>query len=575
MNFYNATFYDEYTALTEAEILKKLTPTPTPTSAGCVSDALEGKSVKLVLDGGPKLAYSFGKNTLSLVENDAVLTDVPYAAKELQNIVLFTHLIPGTLRGYTVVADRKTRLVTVYETWFGGYERAKREVWREFWHGYVDDGENPPEKRHALTNRVENTGTHWKDDDGSEYLLFFPSVIWSSFVELDDPRGGITKTAPSDFFKINDRFYIYSRVECEFSGAFTLEVIDLMKVRHIGVHLGFDLQDTLVYSLYSGEGEVTGHAATLEGLTDYGTTIDLGAFGPSPEVKQPRGTRPAYRPKVTHIDFTAEQTAEIIRTNSKIFDGNSIMSSANTMEITDYMVGRKFTLRYDDGEEYEYDILSIDKLKWRVPGGEWQEETYNAFEPAPDIIFFSHILTGSDPVRNFSPAVDFSTGLVTNVNAKLGCELGAWQVQHRAQFGVVIADGIVAPEVRRHTFTTELVGKVYSWTYSSFMKSIHVYSSPESYSWTIMLDNGAGGFMWSSPCLYVKLREDAYLMSWTEDNCNGNQGSIVFNPRIMHDSGFFFGLGEGKSPDLHLTTTGAYARDLGTMDIRKYFGEKK
>ena len=104
------------------------------------------------------------------------------------------------------------------------------------------------------------------------------------------------------------------------------------------------------------------------------------------------------------------------------------------------------------------------------------------------------------------------------------------------------------------------------------MQSIHVYSTPESYSWTIMLPENTGGWMWSSPCLYVKLRDDAYLMSWTEDDCNGNQGIFVLNPRIMHDAGFFFGIGdEQEEPNVHLHEMGAYARPLAGFDILKYF----
>ena len=64
------------------------------------------------------------------------------------------------------------------------------------------------EKRHALTNRIESKGIYWKNDNGVEILYFFPSVVWSSFVDLSDPLGGITITAPSDYIKINDSLYI-------------------------------------------------------------------------------------------------------------------------------------------------------------------------------------------------------------------------------------------------------------------------------------------------------------------------------------------------------------------------------
>ena len=100
------------------------------------------------------------------------------------------------------------------------------------------------------------------------------------------------------------------------------------------------------------------------------------------------------------------------------------------------------------------------------------------------------------------------------------------------------------------------------------MNSIHVYSSPESYSWTIFDGNNGGGPTWSSPCFYIKLRPDVYLFQWVEEKCNGSQGLMVFNPRLMHDAGYFFHADENG---LSLTTLGAYARTCGDFDIMKYF----
>jgi hypothetical protein len=71
--------------------------------------------------------------------------------------------------------------------------------------------------------------------------------------------------------------------------------------------------------------------------------------------------------------------------------------------------------------------------------------------------------------------------------------------------------------------------------------------------------------------MYIKLREDAYMFTWVEEKCNGNQGVMVFNPRIMHDAGYFFGVSEGG---LSLTTLGAYSRTAGAFDILGYFENK-
>jgi hypothetical protein len=576
MDFFRSTFYNKYTPLTTEQVSAKLQPTPTAKSASPLSERLSGKALKIVLDQGPTLEYRFeSKNRLTLSESKAAGVAAPYSVKELDDIILFTHMIPGTVRGYGIVYDTKTNLVTVFELWFCGFETDKREVWRHFMSGYVDTGAPAPEKRHTLTNRIEGKGTYWKNDNGVEMLYFFPSVVWSSFVELSDPLGGITITAPSDYIKISDKFYIYSRVEQEYSGTFTLEVIDLFTVRHIGMRLGFDKDDLLDYIMYSGKGEVTGQSTNLEPLTDYGTEIPYGEVHRKQINPENKGSRPAYRPRFIHKDYTKAEVDEVVRTKSQIFKGQSIMSSLNTMEVSDYMRGKKFTLRYDDGPAWEYDIIDAKHLKWREEGeSAWHTELYQGYEAAKDIVLFCHICTGSDPLRCLTQAVDFSIALATCVDARLGNGRKPWEVGHEARFGVLeIEGGPTHPAVERHSFTTELVGKAFAWTYGESMQSIHVYSSPNSYSWTIMLGRNTGGWMWSSPCLYVKLRDDAYLMSWTEDTCNGNQGTFILNPWIMHDGGFFFGMGESTdgSSDVHLTPMGAFARPLHGFDILKYF----
>ncbi len=578
MNFFKSTFYNKYTPLTATQISAKLKPAPKAGSTSPLSGALSGKSLKIVLDQGPTLEYNFtSKEKLTLTEGGAKAVTAPYSAKELDEIILFTHMIPDTVRGYGIVYDTKMSLVTAFELWFCGFEQDKREVWRHFMFGYVDTGVKKPEKRHTLTNRIEGKGTYWKNDNGVEMLYFFPSVVWSSFVELSDPLDGITITAPSDYIKINDRLYIYSRVEQEYSGTFTLEVIDLFTVRHIGMRLGFDKNDALDYTMYYGEGEITGQSTNLEPLGDYGTEIPFSEEHRKMINPKNKGARPSYRPRFMHKDYTQAEVDEVVKKNCKVFEGQSIMSSFNTMEVSDYMVGKKFTLRYDDGPAWEYDIIDTNHLKWRVEGEKtWHAELYEGFEAAKDIILFSHICTGSNPLRNLTQAIDFSKALTTCVDAQLGNGRKPWEVGHKAIFGVLeLRGGLTPPVVERHGFTTELVGKAFSWTYGAMMQSIHVYSTPNSYSWTIMLDKNAGGWMWSSPCLYVKLRDDAYLMSWTEDTCNGNQGTFILNPWIMHDGGFFFGIGDSPdgTGDVHLTPLGAFARPLHGYDIMKYFNE--
>jgi hypothetical protein len=298
-----------------------------------------------------------------------------------------------------------------------------------------------------------------------------------------------------------------------------------------------------------------------------------------------KGARYAYRPRDIDLPMTKEEALRRAAESQSIFetDNMNIMASGNNLPVVDYLVGKQFKVILDDEKHaaapwagthetvYEYDVVSRDILKWRLPGGTWQEEKYVAFEPAKDLILFSHMLTGDPDFANLTQAVDFSNGLTTTVRAQIGNWHSEWEIGACAKFGVLEYGDIVPPFARRHHFTTDLVGKSYAWAYSDTMSSIHVYSSPESYSWTIFQDDNSGGATWSSPCFYIKLREDAYLFQWVEENCNGSQGLVLFNPYILHDGGFFFGV---SHMGLRLNITGAYARSLGSFNIMKYFDKK-
>jgi hypothetical protein len=566
-------FFYTYNKLSPEQISEKLGSLPLAASVSEIYTGLAGKNAKISLDNGPVLDLEFKcESRLIFSEGGSASVEAAYKAMKIKEALLVTFMLPGTVRGWNLIVDTAARTVTAFEVWFCDY-KDNREVQREIYYGYIDCdcGTGDPGVRTTLTNRIEGKGFFWRDDTGIEILNFYPSVMYSSFVEISNPRGGITISAPSDFIKISDNLFVYSRVECEYSGTLVLEVIDLFTVKNIGVRLGFDENDALDYRMYTSCGKITGQISTYEGMTDYGTTLN---FGSMPGAAKKKGARPVYRPKYMYPPKTKEEVRKAIANSVETFTGESIMPGGNVMPLSSHLVGKKFTLRFDNGGPvWEYDIAEKTILKWRYEGSDtWRSESYQAFEPAENLIMFCHLLTGEADSRCVTFAVDFTNALVTCIDAKIGNWRSDFEVGHKAIFGVLEMDGVQPPLIRRHTLTNELTGKAFTWTYSDTMSSIHVYSSPESYSWTIFLANGSGGMMWSSPCIYVKLREDAYMMSWVEETCNGHQGTFVFNPRIMHDCGFFYGLNENG---LHLTSFGAYARTAGQYDIAAYFDAKQ
>jgi len=592
-------FFTNFNPMSEEEVNSKVTAKPK--ADGPVCDRLAGRTFTARLEGeyAPSQLEYIVHDTekLTVIENGESY-EAPYSAIALGNVVLFTHLIPGTSRGWHLIIDTKTCALTAFETWFGievpvgidftgkrkpiGTRRIPREIQRQYYFGWADCGTNEkPAKLHTTTNRIEGRGLHWKYSNGSELLTFFPSVICSTLVELSDPLGGITMANPSDYINIDDEFYIYARWEVEFSGKMWIEVMNFFDMKAAGVEFGFDENNEPVYQLHTAELEITGDAAHLERISSYGDKEP-----PMSRLQKRKGARYAYRPMDIDIPMSREEAHKCAMESQRIFnfDDANFMASTNNLPISDHLVGKQFKIRLD-GEKhlaapwagtnepvYEYDVISKDRLKWRLPGGTWQEEKYVAFEPAKDLILFSHMLTGDSDFANISQAIDFSNGLATTVRAQIGNWHSEWEVGAYARFGVLEYGEIVPPFARRHHFTTDLVGKSYAWAYSDTMSSIHVYSSPESYSWTIFQGDNSGGATWSSPCFYIKLRDDAYLFQWVEEKCNGSQGLVVFNPNILHDGGFSFGV---NHTGLSLNILCAYARNLGKFDIMKYYDKTR
>jgi hypothetical protein len=377
-----------YTKLTEAQIRSKLAAAVAgPSSNSPASDVFVGKSLRIVTDNGPSLRYTFAStNRLSVAENGGAPVDAGYGALTLDDVAFFSHIVPGTQRGYNVVIDQKTNIVTVFEVWFSGY-LDKREVQREIYYGYLEQsGQAAPQSRHKLSNRVEGKGFYWQQDNGVETLEYFSSTIYSNFVELTRFGGELSFCAPSDYVQINDELYVYSRTECEFSGTMTLYVLDVNQAEQIGMRLGFDHNDALEYYMFTGTGQWLGQIAQFE---QFG---DLAVAGAPANAAAPgeKGARRVYRPMRNNWTMTKAEVAAV--TEQSVFAGANAMAG-NKGPISDELVGKAFTLRLDNGPVVEYRFDEIQKLRWRREAERgWQEERYEAWESAPGVIMFGHLL---------------------------------------------------------------------------------------------------------------------------------------------------------------------------------------
>ena len=587
-------FFTKFDPLTPEYVEEKAKAVGAAAGESC--PCLKGMKFAVKLEGEfapKKLSYEIkDKKELVVNENGKKYT-AAYAAISQGPITLLTHLIPGTSRGWHLVIDRRTWAVTAFETWFGitvpvgsdlsgmkeptGYRDIPREIQREYYFGWIDKGDNEkPARLHTTTNRIEGRGLHWKFDNGYEILTFNPSVCCTTFTELGGEMGGITMTNPADYIRIDDENYVYARWEVEFSGKMWIEVLNFFDFAAAGVEFGFEADNRLTYRLHRAELELTGDAAHLEQITSFGDKER-----PMAAMFKKKGGRYSYRPADVDIPMAREEALKHAAEKQAVFGGGqNIMASGNNLAENFDLVGKKFKVwndneKYaqapwsgDKGKPWEYQFVNETTLKWRHGGRNWHEEKYKCFEPDKGLYLFAHLLTGDPDYSMVAQVVDLQTGLATTVKTGIGNWHSEWEAGANVMFGTVEYGDLKAPFARRHHFTDELVGRSFAWAYSDTMSSIHVYSSPESYSWTIFSGDNSGGATWSSPCFYIKLRPEVYLFQWVEENCNGSQGLVVMNRKTQHDGGFFYGVSHNG---LMLGVTGAFMRELGRFNIRKYF----
>jgi hypothetical protein len=579
----------KYTKLAQKQIAEKLKATETgPACASELSNVLAGRTFKIVTDSGPVLNYDFAnKNRLTVSENGGAKVKAGYGALALKQMVFFSHMIPGTQKGYNVFLDLDTNLVTVFEVWLSSGREEKtlqnnkitvddREVQRQIYFGYIDvAGRKPPEKRHHLTNRIEGKGMYWKQDTGIETLELYHSVVSTNFVELTRHMDDLSYCSPSDYILVNDNMFIYDRTECEFSGIFTLFAADLYTETQAGVRLGFNEKDELEYYMFRGTGKIVGQLSYLEPFDNHGNTPMIVQAASDPQAPG-KGQRLVYRPVRDFKHMTDEEVHQEALKSTKAFGGGDAapqIMAGNNMPFTDMLVGKEFTLRYDRGGPVRhYKITEKYKLRYREDKeDQWHEVDYRAYEADEKLAWFAHLLADSKPRASVQIAVDLLNGLTTCIHSQMGTKYYGNETSYYAIFGVAEMEGLEAPQYMRHELTDELVGHAFSWSYSDQMTSMHVYSSPHSMSWTIFTDNQTMGAQWCSPCIFVKVRDGVYIFCQNEEACNGAEMIEMINTKISHDCGFGFSGGAGG---VNLGLTGAIGRHIGQYDIKKYFGPK-
>jgi len=580
-----------------------------PQAATKLCGCLVGKSLKIILDKkpveGPVLEYEFkSESTLKLKENGGAEVQCAYGALSLKNITLFSHMVPNTKKGYSIIVNWETAVVTAFEMWFIDYEGetidttknwhdyvtaaelkpfVNREVQRQYYFGYVEmPGKKPPIERDKLSLRLENSVIEWREDRGKRRLSTYTSNTFTTLVELDTPDGGDVLALPSDILQISDSMYIYCFGEVEYSGRLSVEVIDIFGMKKAGVTMGIDEKDEFEYVLYSGVGNFIGRYATFYDFNDQGDEYSPAITSRIGFTK--KGARSTYRPSILSKKVSAEDVSKA-SVRPLIFSEERaqerVMMSEHVLPDSDYCVGKEVVFLGDDGFSVEMRFKSITELEYRMNSNEeWKPETYRAMELDEELIALGFYRSGSNPPENLMLALDFKNGLATCISSVMGSKYDLHDPTPSYHFGVMQTEGVTPLRVFRHGFTDELLGRAFTQTYSKNMSSIHIYNAPHSYSWTIinLADYGtpanrAGGPVWSSPCEYIKLRDDVYVMNWVEQKWSGHMDTIFRNLRTARDCGFAYGI-TYDGTTVYMDKLGGLSRDAGRLDLSSVYSLK-
>jgi len=451
------------------------------------------------------------------------------------------------------------------ELWMGGTPSPHlREVNREIWHGHIEGGAQPEGEPHKPTARCEGRTVMWAEDTGMRTVDYYPSSAFSHWVELDRMAEGRGYSAPSDYIKLTEDLYLYTRTEAEFSGLMHLYVMDANRLESVGLRLGFNGIDELEYYMFRGTGDWLGQNARFQSFADV-------SGDPLAMPDGPKGARRIYRPLETMDKMTRAQVSTAVAADTHVFDRPSPMAG-HGLPPSPGLSGESFAIHYDAGPVVDYRFTSGEELQWREGGGAWTTARYNAWQNMPGVFIFGHLLAGKPDHDGHIVVADLENGKATAFRGYLNTPFFANEAGAQTMFGRIVGAGIPDPGEARHERTLDLLGRSFTWEYGPGLTSMHLYSSPNTVSWIIFTPSQHGGSSWAGSGDFVKIRDELYFVRWQEEACNGTLGTILINLRTMHDSGIGYHCGDNG---LSMSPVGAYARHAGRVDVMQYLGEKR
>lgn len=224
------------------------------------------------------------------------------------------------------------------------------------------------------------------------------------------------------------------------------------------------------------------------------------------------------------------------------------------------LAGKQFRLVLDREGDYFVNFLTGTTLEWsKYTDGAIRRERYECLKIDDLTYFVKFELTDYSPRTNISLILDMEQRLLTFVRTYTGFnERYPYLVESDFDFGAINIPGYPLP-LKRHGYTTDLVGKRVNWTYGPDMSIVHVYYNPHYIRATFLPGTRMAlrpitpeereereRFPYDEPTTYIKVKEGIYIVSVIEQNRSkrgdtGNTLLFLMDLVHVHDVGMSFG----------------------------------
>ncbi|MCR4777458.1 MAG: NAD(P)H-binding protein [Lachnospiraceae bacterium] len=241
------------------------------------------------------------------------------------------------------------------------------------------------------------------------------------------------------------------------------------------------------------------------------------------------------------------------------------------------LAGKSFYIIMDEGEEGVLTFNTGETLTWAPIGGAPSYlQHYECLKVEEDIYMVNYEVEGAVPRRGITIILDLEHNLLTVVKAYQGVSKRFPDlVTNDIQFGAIKVDGQELP-LKRHGFTSDLVGKRIAWTYFPGMTVTHVYFDANYIRVPVSkgeprnpMERAFREFPYDERAYYVKISDHVYMVSFLESHLTyrgkiGNNMLVLMNTDRLHDVGRSFGLGgEGKTENYCFTAIGTWKEHDG------------